>query len=314
MRKKIIVIGAGRWGNNHITTLIDLDSLYGIVESNQEIQNKLKSKFPNIIIYSHLEDSFNDNPDGYIVATPPETHFKIGKMIINNKFPLLIEKPLTLSYDSSKELVDLAKKNNINLMVGHVLLFHPAIIKIKSLINDGLSGDLKYIYSNRLNLGVVRSNENVFWSLASHDLSVFKYLIDLDPIECASSSQSFLQKDINDIMVVNFKYENNIGAHIFTSWANPFKEHRLVIIGSKGMLTFEDSSVDKNIILFQDYYKLNSDIKVETISQEGQVVNYDKASKPLTNELDYFIKNLDKKITISNGDVGLNVVRLLENI
>ncbi len=314
MRKKVIVVGAGRWGINHIRTLIDLDSLYGVVEPNEEAQLELKHKFPDIMIYSCLDDSFDDNPDGYVVATPPETHFEIGEKIINNKISLLIEKPLTLSSKSSKELVDLAKKNNVNLMVGHVLLFHPAIIKIKSLIEDGLLGDLKYLYSNRLNLGVIRSNENVFWSLASHDISVFKYLINLNPDRCTSSGKSFLQEGVNDIMIVNFEYKNNIKAHIFTSWANPFKEHRLVIIGSKGMLSFEDSSADKSIFLYKNYYKLNFNDIVETMMPKGELIDYDKSLKPLTNELKYFIENLDKKFMISNGDIGLNVVKILEGI
>ena len=313
MKRKIIVVGGGRWGTNHIKTLIDLDSFYAVVEPNKENQNKLKEQFSNIVIYNNLRSSFQANPDGYIVSTPSETHFEIGIEIIKNKIPLLIEKPLTLNYNSSKEIVDLAKKNNVNLMIGHVLLFHPAINKIKELIDNNSLGDLKYLYSNRLNLGVVRSNENVFWSLASHDISVLEYLTNLDPIEINLFNQSFLQKNISDMTIANFKYENDIKAHIFTSWANPFKEHKLVIIGTKGMLVFEDSSIDKNIIFYKDYFEYGADNLVKIVSKEGKIISYDR-SMPLTNELDYFINNLDKKFTISNGDLGLKVVQILENI
>jgi len=314
MRKKIIVVGGGQWGTNHIRTLIDLDSFYATVEPNKKNQNKLKEEFSDILIYDNLEDSFKDYPDGYIVSTPSETHFEIGMEIIGNKIPLLIEKPLTLDYKTSKELVDLAKNNNVNLMVGHVLLFHPAIRKIKELINTNYFGDLRYLYSNRLNLGVVRSSENVLWSLASHDISVFKYLIDSDPIECKIFSKCFLQKGIEDIAIANLKYKNNIKAHIFSSWVNPFKEHKWVIIGSKGMLVFEDSSINKNIIFYKDYYKNKLDNSIEINREEGDVIYYNKTLSPLANELDYFIKNLDKKFIISNGDLGLKVVEILENI
>ena len=197
MRKKIIVVGGGRWGTNHIRTLIGLNSLHAVVEPCEETQNKLKKIFPDIVLYNNLTESFDSDPDGYIVSTPSETHFKVGKEIIENKFPLLIEKPLTLDYNTSKEIVDLAKRKDVNLMVGHVLLFHPAIIKIKELIDDNIIGDLKYLYSNRLNLGVVRSKEDVFWSLASHDISVFQYLIDSDPLKINSFSKSFLYENIN---------------------------------------------------------------------------------------------------------------------
>ena len=314
MMKKIIVVGCGRWGSNHIRTLINLQSLGGVVESDEITQNRLKHEFPGIIIFKSLKDSFNYKSDGYIVSTPPSTHFEVGEEIIRNKKPLLIEKPLTLDYKTSKKLVDLARKNNVNLMVGHVLLFHPAIRKIKALIDEGFLGNLKYLYSNRLNLGIIRASEDVFWSLASHDLSVFKYLINLDPIEYNSSSQSFLNKGINDITIANFKYINNVKGHIFASWVNPFKEHKLVVIGSKGMLVFEDSSDKKDIIFYKDYYKVSIDGTIEAINQKGEIIIYDKESKPLTNELNYFIENLDKQIEISSGDIGLEVVRLLEEI
>ena len=314
MIKKIIVVGGGRWGTNHIRTLIDLNSLYAVVEPCKETQNKLKKKFPDIILYNNLMESFDSKPDGYIVSTPSETHFKVGREIIENKFPLLIEKPLTLDYNTSKEIVDLAKRNNVNLMVGHVLLFHPAIIKIKELIDNNVIGNLKYLYSNRLNLGVVRNKEDVFWSLASHDLSVFEYLIDLGIIEYKISNQSFLQRNINDIAIANLKYENNIQAHIFTSWVNPFKEHKWVVIGSKGMVVFEDSSIDKNILLYRDYYKHEADNSVKIIKKEAEIIDYDRTSTPLGNELNYFIKNIDKEFIISNGKLGSEVVKILEKI
>ena len=225
----------------------------------------------------------------------------------------MVEKPLTLDYDSSKALVELANKKKVNLMVGHVLLFHPAIKKIKELINENYLGNLRYLYSTRLNLGVIRSTENVFWSLASHDVSVFQYLINSDPIEINSFNQSFLQKNINDMTIASFKYENNIKAHIFTSWANPFKEHKLVIIGTKGMLVFEDSSIDKNIIIYNDYYHLDADNLISTINKEGKIIDYER-SLPLTNELKYFIENLHKKINISDGQLGLKVIKILEKI
>ena len=132
--KKIIVVGGGYWGTNHIRTLMELNCFSGVVEPDSKNQNKLKEKFPNINIFNNLNESFNHSVDGYTVATPPDTHFDIGCAIVNNYKPVLIEKPLTMNYHTSNELVQLAKKNKVNLMVGHVLLFHPAIQKIKERI------------------------------------------------------------------------------------------------------------------------------------------------------------------------------------
>ena len=312
--KKIIVVGGGRWGTNHIKTLIQLNCFGGVVEPYPESQKKLKSQFPGIIIFNNLNESLETNPDGYTVATPPETHFDIGCQIINNHKSVLIEKPLTLDYSTSQKLVDLAEKNKVNLMVGHVLLFHPAIQKIKSLILNNKIGDLQYLYSNRLNLGTIRSSEDVFWSFAPHDISIFQYFINSAPKKVSSFSQSYLQKDINDITMAKFEYEGNIKAHIFTSWVNPFKEHKLVIIGSKGMIVFEDSSNDKNILFYGKYCTNNESGKsIDIIKESPIIIDYDR-SMPLTNELKYFIKNLDGEINIADGKSGLEVIKILETI
>ena len=312
--KKIIVVGGGRWGTNHIKTLIQLDCFGGVVEPNIPSQEKLKTQFPNIVIFDNLSESLNSNPDGYTVATPPETHFDIGCEVINNHKPVLIEKPLTLDYQTSKKLVDLASESNVNLMVGHVLLFHPAIQKIKALIEDDKIGELKYLYSNRLNLGTIRSSEDVFWSLAPHDISIFQYFINSYPEKINSFSHCYIQENINDITMAKFEYQNNIKAHIFTSWVNPFKEHKLVVIGSKGMIVFEDSSNDKDILLYDEYYANDKSIKsINVIKKEPVIIDYER-SMPLTNELKYFIDNLDETIDIANGNSGLEVIKILESI
>ncbi len=308
--KKICVVGAGRWGKNHIKTLNNLDSLGGIVESNSTRLKELKQEYPSIRLFNQIEDALEAGFDGFVIATPAETHYKLGKCILERKIPVLIEKPLTLKESSSSELVKIAEQNSTNLMVGHVLLFHPAIQKIKNLIENGKIGKLQYIYSNRLNLGTVRKEENVFWSFAPHDLSIFEYLIGAEPTSINSTGGAFLQPHIHDTTMTTLSYPNNIKTHIFVSWLHPFKEHRMIIIGSKGMLSFEDSSKEKNIL----FYEKGIDwINGEPIARNGatEVITYDKGF-PLTAELEYFIQNLDKKIEIADGFSGLNVVKILE--
>ncbi len=310
MSRRVCVVGAGYWGKNHIRTLNKLGALGGIVESNSETCNKFIDKYPSVKCYTKLEDAFKDNYDAYTVATPAETHYKIGKRIINNGKHVLIEKPMTLSIEEAEDLLSLSKKKNINLMVGHVLLFHPAIKKIKDLINDGAIGELQYIYSNRLNLGKVRTEENVFWSLAPHDIAIFQFITDSFPKDLQSKGSIFLQKGIPDSTMTSIEYESGVEGHIFVSWLHPFKEHRLVVIGSEAMISFEDSIDGKPLKLYSKKFDLISG-SPEKIDGPVKMIPY-KQKMPLTEELEYFLKHLSgEKLKIANGEQGLDVVRIL---
>ena len=310
LKKRICVVGAGNWGKNHIKTLHKLNSLGGIVDRDEKLLNAFRKKYPEATIYSKLEDAFEGHYDGFIVATPAETHFKIAKTIILKKKNLLVEKPLTLSAQDALELVHLAKENDVSLMVGHVLLFHPAINKIKEIIESGRIGKLQYLYSNRLNLGKVRTEENVFWSLAPHDISIFQFLTNSYPSKIKATGSTFLQKGIPDSTLTHLEYENGIHGHIFVSWLHPFKEHRLVVIGSEAMITFEDSLSEKPLILHTKKIDLVNGIP-EEIDGPKELVTYEKGF-PLTLELEYFIRHLDnEKPIIANGENGLDIVRIL---
>jgi len=311
MDKKICVIGAGRWGKNHLSTLDKMGVLGGLVEANSNSIELYRKKYPDIKFFTNIDDAINVGFDGFTIATPAETHYDIAKKIIKSQHHVLIEKPITTTFEHAQHLNELAKEYNINLMVGHLLLFHPAINKIKNLINDGKIGDLQYIYSNRLNLGNIRSEENVFWSFAPHDISIMQYLIESFPIEIISRGGSFLQNDIHDTTMTFLEYPNNIKAHIYVSWLHPFKEHRLVVIGSKGMLSYEDSSEKKLINFYDKKYILNKNIPIK---KDGQISTIEYESiPPLELEMKYFVNHLDgKPIKIANGDNALEVIKILE--
>ena len=183
---------------------------------------------------------------------------------------------------------------------------------MKSLINEGLIGEMQYIYSNRLNLGTFRKDENVFWSFAPHDISLFNYLFDDTPSKVFSNGLDILQKNIHDITITSFKYGRKKMGHIFVSWLHPFKEHRFVVVGSKGMLHFEDSVENKPLL----YY----DKKAEFINsvpnpKNGEITDIAFSDdRPLTNELKYFISKLNsEKIEVSSGIEGLDVIKILED-
>jgi predicted dehydrogenase len=308
--KGICVIGGGNWGENHIKTLYRMGKLGAIVDNNSQRLNEVLERFKPVKGYSCIEDALECGYDGYIIATPAETHFKIGSILLKEKQNVLIEKPMSLCSMDSLNLVIMSEQYKSKLMVGHLMLFHPAIIKIKELIDQGKIGDLRYIYSNRLNLGRVRTEENVLWSLAPHDISIFNYLSGKLPDTIKASGGCYLKKGIEDMVIASYNYPDNINAHIFVSWLHPYKEHRLMVIGSKAMLVFEDSSPEKNILIYDSGIEL-MDGKPVKWEKPAEIVSY-QSSSPLDNELNYFIEHLDSEISIADGKSGHEVVKILE--
>ena len=310
MNKKICVIGAGYWGKNHIKTLNKLKALKGVVDLDTNIVESCLNEFPSINGHFNISDALNKDYDGFIIASPASTHFEIAKILINARKPLLIEKPMTLSLDEAKELVTLVDKTKVNAMVGHVLLFHPAVMKIKEMIENGEIGDLQYVYSNRLNLGKVRTEENVFWSFAPHDIAIFQYLTNSTPKIINAKGSSFLQKGIPDSTLTQLEYKSGVKGHIFVSWLHPFKEHRLVIIGSEAMISFEDSLKENPLKFYSKKIDLNSGVP-KKVDGPVNIIPFDK-KMPLEIELEYFMNHLEEhKPKISNIYHGYEVVKTL---
>ncbi len=311
MNRKICVIGGGRWGENHIRTLHEMGHLDGIVEPDKDRLARLLAQYP-VKGYRELEKAAENGYDGYVISSPAETHYPLAKMLLEQGENVLIEKPMTLKSQHSRELIEIAEKSGSRLMVGHLLLFHPAIRKIRELIESGKIGKLYYIYSNRLNLGTVRTEENVFWSFAPHDISVIDYLVGERPLAIEAKGAKFLQDEIFDVTMTQFSYPDNVHAHIYVSWLHPFKEQRLVVVGSKGMISFDDSSQEKNI-LFYDKCIEWVDCRPVKREQPDEVVDYEQ-KMPLNEELKYFVDNLDGTIEIANGRTGHEVVKVLEKV
>lgn len=310
--KRICVIGAGRWGQNHIKTLAQMGVLAAILEENKERAEEIKKNYSGCYFCNNLEEAILQRYDGYVVATPAETHYKIGKQLLNNGLHVLIEKPMTLHSEEAEDLVKTARAKSSSLMVGHVLLFHPAIRKIKELLLQNKIGQLYYAYSTRLNLGTVRTEENVFWSFAPHDISVLNYLIGTTPLHIQAKGAKFLQDKIFDLTMTQFEYVDNVHAHIHVSWLHPFKEQRLVLVGSKGMISFDDSNADKEILFYDKHIDIVGGIPIK-VDKATEVIPYEKRA-PLTEELTYFVENLGKEIKIANGMSGWEVVKILEDV
>lgn len=309
---KICIIGSGRWGKNHIKTAFNLGVLSAVIDTNPDTELFIKENYPSVAFYNSIHDEGALRYDAYSVVVPAEYHFDIAKKLLQEKKHVLVEKPITLNSKDARELDDLASENKLVLMVGHLLLFHPAILRIKEFIDQGKIGKLQYMYSNRLNLGTVRTEENSLWSFAPHDFSIFQFLTNSHPVSVQATGGAFLQPHIHDTTLTTIEYPQNIKGHIFVSWLHPFKEHRFVVVGSKGMLSYEDSNPKKELL----YYEKGIDfIQGEPVKRDGatESISYEQ-SQPLTSEYEHFM-NCIKGIEVNNkisGKQGLDVLELLE--
>ena len=310
--RKICVIGCGRWGKNHLRTLASLGSLAAAVDVDDAKLSAAMEQYPAIKCYNNIEEAVTAGYDGYVVATPAETHLPLAMAVISKGLNVLVEKPMTLTANDAQILIDAAKKSGSRLMVGHVLLFHPAIRKIKELIDSGRIGKLYYLYSTRLNLGNVRTTESVFSSFAPHDISVLNHLIGSKPVDIQAKGVKFLQDEVYDTTMTMLEYSDNVHAHIYVSWLHPFKEQRLVVVGSTGMISFDDSTLEKEIHLYNKRIDFEKGMPVK-VEQPDEIVKYDY-KPPLEEELKYFIENLDGKISVNIGEEGLEVVKILESV
>ena len=313
MSKKICVIGGGRWGENHIRTLKEMGNLSAVVDVSEARLAELKEKY-GMETYTNLDEALKHGYDGYDVVTSAETHYEIGKKILSLGLPCIIEKPMTMKIEESEELVEVAKEHNANFMVAHILLFHPAINKIKELIDNGSVGDVFYMYSTRIKFGVVRTEENVFESFAPHDLATLNYFAGTTPDQMTLHRGYFLQKDVCDYVLAYLEYPNNVKAHIQVSWLHPFKEQRVVVVGSKGMIWFDDAG-DKQVRISRKIVDFSNVEKAGDLPQlkdaEAEVVPVDYSKMPLERELRYFVEHLETPPEYSTGADGLALVEAL---
>ena len=244
----IAVIGSGYWGQNLVRNFSELGVLHTICDSNPDILRSFQDKYPE----KELQSSFQmvlQNPDinAVVIATPAETHFEIAKRALLAGKHVFVEKPLAMIVSEAEDLHRLALRQNLRLMVGHILLYHPAIIKLKDIINSGELGKINYIYSNRLNLGKIRSEENILWSFAPHDISTILYLLEEMPYQVIAHGGNYLNQGIADVTISILSFKSGVKSHIFVSWLHPNKEQRLIVVGDKKMAVFDDTITEDKL-------------------------------------------------------------------
>ncbi len=312
---KLSVIGCGKWGINHVRTASALlgENLISASDRDPEAEERVKKISAGIDFHNDYGSILEDKRiNSVIIATPAETHFEIAKMCLEHGKNVLIEKPITLFSAEAESLLKLAESKNLVLMVGHVLLYHPAVLKMKKMIDENFIGKVQYIYSNRLNLGTIRKEESILWSFAPHDISVIQFLLDNEkPVSVFAEGATFLQKNIEDTTLTYIKYPDNVHAHIYVSWLHPFKEQRLVVIGDGGMIVFEDSLKTEKLKFYKKGFSI-VDGEIEKFDSDYEVVNYENL-QPLEEEQKHFCECVtEKKTPRTDGLHAKEVLEILE--
>jgi len=306
----IAVIGAGAWGKNLVRNFSELGVLKTICDSDMEIIKACKVQYPNIHSTHSYEEVLND-PDihGVVIATPAVTHYKLAKQALLSNKNVYVEKPLALRIKEAEELIELAEKKACILMVGHILRYHPAVKKLKELIDSGELGKIQYVYSNRLNIGKIRTEENILWSFAPHDISVILFLLDEQPVSVSATGGNYLQDDITDVTLTTMDFPSGVKSHIFVSWLHPFKEQKLVVVGDKKMVVFDDVSKEK---LFLYPHKIEWQKRIPIAQKaDAEIVTFNMG-EPLKLECQYFLQCIEENQTpITDGAEGLRVLKIL---
>lgn len=313
-KKNIGLIGAGYWGINLIRNFNKIGVLKSVADVNVEAKKKVKQISNKIDFSNNYKTILGDKfIEAVVIATPAKTHYKLAKEALEADKDIFVEKPLCLNVNNSKNLLKLSKKMNKKVMVGHLMLYHSAYLKMKQKIEQGLIGKIRYIYSNRLALGKFRKEEDVLWSFAPHDISMISDLVKEKILKVNAFGGSYINKKIKDTTVTLLKYKNNIKAHIFVSWLHPYKDQRLVVIGEKGMIVFADVLQGKDKLTFYDHeIRWNNELPVIT-KRKGKPISFNFKKEPLYDECRAFLDwiNFEKKPPTDILE-GIKVLEILE--
>ena len=310
--KNIAVIGSGYWGKNLVRNYHQLGALGLICDKDHATLKDFKIQYPDIDTCVAINQALT-KPDieGVVIATPAETHHLIAREALLAGKHVYVEKPLVLNEKEADELITLADRLNLTLMVGHLLHYHPAFIRLKELAQSGELGRINYIYSNRLNLGKIRREENILWSFAPHDISMILALAREFPDYIYATGGNYLHKKIADVTTTHLEFGSGLRAHIFVSWLHPFKEQKLVVVGDRKMAVFNDTeSWPNKLVLYPHRIDWNQNIPVPN-KAEAERVELEEA-EPLKNECRHFIDSFTNgERPVTDGREGLRVLRVL---
>jgi UDP-2-acetamido-3-amino-2,3-dideoxy-glucuronate N-acetyltransferase len=308
---RVAVVGMGYWGRNLVRNFYDLGALAAVCDSNRATETQCREKYGDVRFCLEFGAVLSD-PDieAVALATPAVSHYEMAKAALEAGKDVFVEKPLATKVEQGAELKRIAAMNQRILMVGHILRYHPAVLKLQELVKSGELGQIRYLYSNRLNIGKIRTEENILWSFAPHDISVILALMNEFPNRISSQGGAYLNQNVYDVTLSQFDFPSGVQAHIFVSWLHPVKEQRLVVVGSQKMAVFDDTAEDK-LILYP--HRVEWKDRVPTaVKAQAEAVTLDQR-EPLKEECRHFLNCVvTRERPVTDGEEGLRVLRILD--
>ena len=306
---QVIVVGSGHWGKNLVRNFYELGSLAGIVEVSPELQQRMKEQYPDVPLFTDLETALATDIPAVVLATPAPTHYALALKVLQVGKDVFVEKPMTLHGKEAKELATYADAHDLILMVGHLLLYQPAIAWMRDYLNSGSAGQVHHIATQRLNLGKVRTTENVWWSLAPHDVSIILDLLGNPKLkQVQASGHARLQTGIADEVHVDLTFDSGQTAHLHCSWQWPLKQRGLFAIADKQMLIYDE--IQQVVTVHHKHI----DAQLATVDAGSEVINIADA-QPLKLECQHFLDCIKtRQQPHSNGWNGVAVVTILDAV
>jgi predicted dehydrogenase len=314
---RVGVAGLGYWGPNLARNFAALPGceLSWCCDASDAARERWAPSFPRTRFTADLDELLADpDLDAVVLATPVPTHGGLAETVLRAGKHCFVEKPLAQSVGDAERVVAAARETGRTLMVGHLLEYHPGVIKLKELADAGDLGPIHYIYSNRLNLGKLRADENALWSLGAHDISVVLHLAQEEPYEIEARGESYMRPGIEDVVFGFLRFPSGLAAHLHLSWLDPHKERRFTVVGGRRMATFDDMDIERKITVYDKGFDEDSGNWGEYIARSGDIWSPRIAnSEPLRLECAHFVECLRTGATPrSDGESGLRVVRVLE--
>lgn len=312
------VVGMNYWGPNLARNLDRLDGcrLAWICDRDEAVLARHRSAYPASRFTADLDDLLaDDGLDAVVIATPVPTHAPLARAVLGAGKDAFVEKPLALDAGDANELVALADAAGRVLMVDHLLVYHPAVRKLKELVDGGALGEVFYLYGNRQNLGIVRPDENALWSLGPHDISVMLHLVGERPSEVSATGESYLQPGVEDVVFGRIRFPSGILGHLHLSWLDPHKMRRMTVIGSERMVVFDDMETERKVTVYDKGPIPRTETYGEYIQVRSGDIHIPKipAAEPLRIVCEQFVQAVrDRAPTPSDGAAGAIVVEVLE--
>ena len=308
----VAVLGCGYWGKNLVRNFRDLGALKLVCDVSESGRTKAEEMAPEVERTTSFSGVFERSDiDAVVLATPAETHESLALEAIEAGKDVYVEKPMALNVNQGRRMLAKSREYDRILMVGHILEYHPAVLRLGELIDQGELGDVRYVFSNRLNFGKIRTEENALWSFAPHDIAVILRLVGEQPSEVTCVGGTYITSGLADVTVSCMEFASGPRAHVFVSWLNPFKEQKLVVVGSRKMAVFNDLSQDQKLTLYDQ--RVDVDQNQPMLCRGESEVIAIEAKEPLREECSHFLDCVrERKTPLTDGANGLAVLRVLE--